>query len=238
MDILLELRDVVVCYERAQVLKGISLELEEHSIVTTIGANGAGKTTTLRAISGIVGLTSGEIYFAGKKISRLTPFEIVGLGIAHVLEGRRVFPYMSVKDNLLMGAYLRRRDKLVRRDLETVFSYFPRLEERLGQKAGSLSGGEQQMLAVGRALMTAPRLILMDEPSLGLSPILVEGIAKIVTEINKTSGVGILLVEQNARMALSLANYAYVLKNGTVAISGEPKDLEDNEYVKKAYLGG
>lgn len=238
MSNLLEVRNIVVRYEKAEVLKGVSLEMEGRSIVTIIGANGAGKTTTLRAISGIVGVISGEIEFAGERITNLIPSAVVGLGIAHVLEGRRLFPFMSVKENLLMGAYLRRDNKLIRQDMEIVFHHFPRLKERLRQKAGSLSGGEQQMLAVGRALMTAPKLILMDEPSLGLSPILVEEIGSIINELNSTGDVGILLVEQNARMALSLAGYAYVLETGRIALAGDAKSLANDEHVKKAYLGG
>ena len=238
MSNLLEVKNIVVRYEKAEVLKGVSLELEEQSIVTIIGANGAGKTTTLRAISGIAKVISGEIQFAGEEISNLAPSAIVGLGIAHVLEGRRLFPFMSVKDNLLMGAYLRRNNKLIKRDMEIVFQHFPRLKERLRQKAGSLSGGEQQMLAVGRALMTAPKLILMDEPSLGLSPILVEEIGNIIRRLNSTGGVGILLVEQNAQMALSLAGHAYVLETGRIALAGDARALAHDEHVKKSYLGG
>jgi branched-chain amino acid transport system ATP-binding protein len=237
-NILLNVKKIVVRYEKAEVLKGISLEMREGSIVTIIGANGAGKTTTLRAISGIVKILSGEIEFLSQKIDFLAASQIVGIGIAHVLEGRRVFPFMSVRDNLLMGAYLIRDKRMIKRDMDEVLEHFPRLKERLKQRAGSLSGGEQQMLAVGRALMTHPKLVLMDEPSLGLSPILVEEIGKIIKELNEIRRVGILLVEQNARMALSLAEYAYVLETGRVTVSGEGASLARDDHVKKAYLGG
>jgi branched-chain amino acid transport system ATP-binding protein len=235
---LLHTRKLTVRYEKAEAVRDASINVESKAIVTIIGANGAGKTTILRAVSGFVPVAAGAVEFDGRPIHTLTPPEIVGLGIAHVLEGRRLFPYMSVKDNLLMGAYTANDRKIIKERLDVVFNHFPRLRERSKQKAGSLSGGEQQMLAVGRALMAGPKLILMDEPSLGLSPILVNEIANIITELNQNEGVSVLLVEQNARMALSLATYVYVLETGKIVLEGEPKTLADDAHVKKAFLGG
>jgi len=234
---LLEVKNLRVHYGKAEALKGISLGVDEGKIVTLIGANGAGKTTTLRTISGVKVPTSGEIWYQGKRIDGVPLHEIVRLGIAHIPEGRRVFATMTVLDNLQLGAYLRKDKREIARDLEKIFEHFPVLKERLGQPAGSLSGGEQQMLATARALMTSPKLLLMDEPSLGLSPILVEEVGNIVTDINR-GGVSVILVEQNARMALRLADKAYVLEVGSIALEGNAKELANDEHVKKAYLGG
>ena len=226
-----------VFYERVEALKGISIDVESGAIAALIGANGAGKSTTLRAISGLVGVSSGEIYFQGKKIDGLSPQEIVRAGIAHVPEGRRVFPYMSVKENLMLGAFRRKDKEGIRGDLEGVFEHFPILKERRSQSAGSLSGGEQQMLAIGRALMSKPQLLLLDEPSLGLAPLMVKEVGRIIVDINQRK-VGIILVEQNAQMALRLAKKGYVLETGSIALQGEASELIDNEHVRKAYLGG
>lgn len=238
MGAFVQLKEIRVCYDKAEALKGISLEVAQGSIVTLIGANGAGKTTALRAISGLVELAAGEIWFDGERIDQLSPSEIVKRGAAHVPEGRRLFPYMTVKDNLLMGAYTRKGTESIKPSMETVFSHFPRLRERLRQKAGSLSGGEQQMVAIGRALMAAPKVILLDEPTLGLSPILVRETANIIRSINGKEHVSILLVEQNARMALTLAERGYVLETGRIAMQDDTRNLIYNERVKKAYLGG
>ena len=215
----------------------LSFAIEEGEIRGPIGANGAGKSTTLRAIFGLTGLTSGEIRYDGHRIDGLAPEKIVGLGIAQVPEGRRVFPELTVLENLNIGAFLRHDTAGIARDLESVFGHFPRLEERSGQWAKTLSGGEQQMLAMGRALMSGPKLLLLDEPSLGLSPIMVGEIAKIIVEINKR-GVPVVLVEQNAEMALRLADYAYVLEAGSIALEGAAADLHENDHVRRAYLGG
>lgn len=231
------LQNLKVSYGAASVLKGISLEVEAGTIVTLIGANGAGKSTTLRAISGLVALSAGEILFEGKKIHGLSPQEIVRTGIAHVPEGRRVFPYMTVYENLKMGAFRRKDKKEIRTDLEKIFGHFPILQKRQNQRAGSLSGGEQQMLAIGRALMSQPRLLLLDEPSMGLAPIVVQELSQIIAEINQRR-VGIIIVEQNARMALKLAHQAYVLETGTIVLQGKASELVHDEHVRKAYLGG
>jgi branched-chain amino acid transport system ATP-binding protein len=226
-----------VFYGRVEALKGISLEVEPGAIVTLIGANGAGKSTTLRAISGLTRPASGGILYQGKKIDGLSPQEVVRAGIAHVPEGRRVFPFMTVKENLNMGAFRRKGKEEIRKDLEGVWKHFPILLERRSQPAGSLSGGEQQMLAIGRALMSRPTLLLLDEPSLGLAPLMVREVGRIIGEINQRR-VGIVLVEQNAHMALRIAHQGYVLETGTIALHGPASDLIDNEHVKKAYLGG
>jgi branched-chain amino acid transport system ATP-binding protein len=232
-----QVQNLRVFYEKVEALKGITVAMENGAIVTLIGANGAGKSTTLRAISGLVGVDSGEIYFEGEKIHGLSPQEIVRAGIAHVPEGRRVFPFMTVKENLMLGAF-RRKDKTeIRKDLDAVGEHFPILRERRRQKAGSLSGGEQQMLAIGRALMSQPRLLLLDEPSLGLAPLMVKEVSRIIVDINRRK-VGIILVEQNARMALRLAHRGYVLETGSIALEGPAAELVDNEHVRKAYLGG
>jgi len=238
MTSFLELKDVHLSYDRAEALKGISLRVDEGSIVTLLGANGAGKSTTVRAISGTIHPSSGGIWFRGELIDGMSPSQIVKRGISLVPEGRRLFPYMTVYDNLMMGSYLRRDKKEIQKNLERVFSSFPRLKERQRQKAVSLSGGEQQMVAMGRGLMASPKLMLLDEPTLGLSPILVQETARIIREIRESSGVTILLIEQNARMALALADYAYVLETGTIATEGESKVLLTDEGIRKAYLGG
>ena len=233
---LLELKNVKVIYGKAEALKNISIEAEGGEIVTLIGSNGAGKTTTLRAICGLKALHGGEIWFRDRRINGMLPHVIVKLGIAHVPEGRRVFSAMTVQENLELGAYLRKDKHKIAEDLENIYRSFPVLKERDKQTAGSLSGGEQQMLAMGRALMTSPTLLLLDEPSLGLSPLLVREVARIITNINQ-SGVSIILIEQNARMALKLAHKAYILEVGHIVLQGKAKDLAKDEKVKKAYLG-
>jgi branched-chain amino acid transport system ATP-binding protein len=234
---LLELNDVHVHYHKVAALKGIDMEVPEDGIVTIIGANGAGKSTTLRAISGLVGISKGEIVFAGKRIDGLAPEKIVALGIAHVPEGRRVFPGLTVEENLRTGAFLRTDTAEIEKDLDEVFQHFPRLKERRKQWARSLSGGEQQMLAIGRALMSRPKMLVLDEPSMGLSPVMVQEIARIVKDI-VARGVPVVLVEQNAELALTLARFAYVLETGSIALKGPAHELHDNEHVKRAYLGG
>jgi len=235
---ILELKNLVVHYEKVRALKGISLAMTEKSIVTLIGANGAGKSTTLKTISGLKQCTSGEVWFLGQQIHSLSPHGIVGIGIAQVPEGRRVFPYMSVYENLLMGAYLRKDREGIQKDFEVVYQHFPILKDRKNQASGSLSGGEQQMLAMGRALMAAPKLLLLDEPSLGLSPVMVKEIGRIILNINRQEGVSIILVEQNARMALKLSSQGYVLETGKIVLSGPSGDLLNNDHVRRAYLGG
>ena len=233
---LLELQNIKVIYGKAEALKNISIEAEGGEIVTLIGSNGAGKTTTLRAICGLKALNAGEIWFRDRKINGMSPHIIVQLGIAHVPEGRRVFSTMTVRENLELGAYLRKDKHKIAQDLGNIYRSFPVLKEREKQTAGSLSGGEQQMLAMGRALMTSPTLLLLDEPSLGLSPLLVREVARIITNINR-SGVSIILIEQNARMALKLAHKAYILEVGNIVLQGKARDLLKNEKVKKVYLG-
>lgn len=233
---LLEVRDATVHYSKVAALKNVTMAVPDGAVVTIIGANGAGKSTTLRSISGLVRPTTGEIRFDGARIDGLAPEKIVGLGIAHVPEGRRVFPDLSVEENLNTGAFLRKDKAAVARDLGSVYEHFPRLRERRSQRAKTLSGGEQQMLAIGRALMSDPRLLLLDEPSMGLSPVMVHEIATIVDDINRR-GVPVVLVEQNAELALQLAEYAYVLETGTVALHGKASELHENEHVRRAYLG-
>ncbi|MDE0698244.1 MAG: ABC transporter ATP-binding protein [Boseongicola sp.] len=233
---LLELRAVAVAYGKVSAVRDISLEVPDGRIVTIIGSNGAGKTTTLRAISGLTRVREGEIHFAGERIDNLAPDRIVARGIAHVPEGRRIFPDLTVEENLRTGAFLRREREAVQRDLEAVYDRFPLLLERRTQLAKTMSGGEQQMLAIGRALMTRPKLLLMDEPSMGLAPKIVEEIARIIGEIN-AQGVPVILVEQNAELALELADYAYVLETGSLALEGPADELHDNEHVRAAYLG-
>lgn len=232
---LLEVNNLHVSYGGIKALKGISFKVEEGEIVALIGANGAGKSTTLRTVSGIVRAQEGEIGFNGKIFKKIPPYKIVESGISQVPEGRRVFTRLTVMENLEMGAYTR-KDSKVKETVEEVFGWFPRLKERKGQLAGTLSGGEQQMLAIGRALMPKPRLLLMDEPSMGLAPKLVSEIFSIVTSINQ-AGTTILMVEQNAKMALSISKRAYVLETGEIVISGRSQDLADNPVVRKAYLG-
>lgn len=234
---LLELDNLNVHYGAIWALKGINLTVGEGEIVSLIGANGAGKSTTLRAISGIIKASSGGIFFQGEDITKVPAHDIVKKGIAQVPEGRRVFANLSVLENLELGAYIRKDAKGIKQDLEDVLERFPRLKERIGQVAGTLSGGEQQMLAIGRALMTRPKLMLLDEPSMGLAPLLVKEIFSIISEINQ-EGTTILLVEQNARMALQVAHRAYVLETGRIALDGPAKELAKHEDVKKAYLGG
>jgi branched-chain amino acid transport system ATP-binding protein len=233
---MLSLADVWVHYGSVAAVKGISLEVEDGEIVTLIGANGAGKTTTLRAVSGLHRPSRGRISFEGQEINGSTPEELTARGIAMVPEGRRVFPHMTVMENLEMGAYLRRDRAQMRRDLEEVFDHFPILLERARQLAGTMSGGQQQMLAMGRALMSGPKLLLLDEPSLGLSPIMSQEIAKIIKELHER-GRTIVLVEQNARLALRLAQHAYVLETGRIALHGLAVDLRYDAKVQETYLG-
>jgi len=234
---MLEVRGISVSYGGVVALRDVSLSVGEGAIVSLIGSNGAGKTTTLKAIIGLKSVSSGEIHFNGERLDGLTAPQRVGRGIALSPEGRRVFPQMSVVDNLLVGAYLRGNKTETKRTIEEIYQYFPRLVERRAQIAGSLSGGEQQMLAIGRALMAKPRLLLLDEPSLGLAPIIVDEIARIISDINRDSRMSIILVEQNAKLALSLCNQAFVLETGAVALSGEGKELLASDYVRRAYLG-
>jgi branched-chain amino acid transport system ATP-binding protein len=234
---LFEIKNLKVSYGGAEALKGISLEVEEGEIVTLIGSNGAGKTTTLRTISRLTTPTAGEVWFEGKRIDRISPRDVVRLGIIHVPQGRELFPYMSVSENLRLGAFLRKDRNKINNDLTNLQEHFPRLRDRMQQQAGTLSGGEQQMLAIACGLMGNPRLFLLDEPSSGLSPIMVKEISKIISDINQR-GTSILLVEQNARLALGLAHRGYVLETGTIVIQGNAKELIRSEHVKKAYLGG
>ena len=234
--VVLELKDVHTYYGAIHALKGISITVREGEIVTLIGANGAGKSTTLRSINGLNHPRQGMISFEGTDITRTAPHDVVKMGISQSPEGRRLFPRMSVIENLEMGAFQRTDRHLFKEDMDRVFHLFPRLEERKHQKAGTLSGGEQQMCAIGRALMARPRLLMLDEPSMGLAPILVEKIFEIVHEINE-QGTPILLVEQNALMALDAADRGYVLETGRVALEGPAKDLRQNEQVRKTYLG-
>ena len=234
---MLELTDIKVNFDAVNALKGISLHVDDGEIVTLIGANGAGKTTTLRTIAGILKPKSGKIVLQGKDITSTAAPEVVKLGISLVPEGRRIFSTMTVMENLEMGAYTRNDKVEIKKDYENVFKRFPRLLERKSQIAGTLSGGEQQMLAIGRALMSRPKLLLLDEPSMGLAPIIVKDIFDIIKDINK-GGTTVLLVEQNASMALSCADRAYVIKNGEIEIEGKSQDLLNNEEVKNAYLGG
>lgn len=233
---LLELKNTSVFYGKVQATRSVSMSIPEGQIVTLIGANGAGKSTTMRMISGLVRPQSGDVLFKGQSITSLPPEKITGIGIAHVPEGRRVFPQMTVMENLEMGAYLRKDRAEMADTLDLVFSHFPRLKERVGQHAGTMSGGEQQMLAMGRALMSNPQLILMDEPTLGLSPIMCQEIAEIIGKINR-NGRTIILVEQNARLALALAHYGYVLDTGEVAIEGVADALREDSNIQKTYLG-
>ena len=233
---MLEVKDLQVYYGVIQALKGISFHVDQGEVIALIGANGAGKTTTLQTLTGILSPKSGSIMFEGKDLTRTPAHKIVEMGMAHVPEGRRVFADMSVYENLLLGAYTRKDKAEIAESLASVYKRFPRLEERKGQRAGTLSGGEQQMLAMGRALMSKPRIILMDEPSMGLSPIFVNEIFDIIREVSE-SGTTVLLVEQNAKKALSIADRAYVLETGKVTLEGKARDLLENDSVKKAYLG-
>lgn len=234
---MLKVTDLTVHYGAIQALRGISFDVNQGEIITLIGSNGAGKTTTLHSVSNIIKKTSGKVEFENVDITNVSPDAIVKTGLIQVPEGRRVFANMSVKENLEMGAYTRKDKAGIKADMEMVYGLFPRLKERIKQLSGTLSGGEQQMLAMGRALMSKPKLLLLDEPSMGLAPILVDEIFSIIQEINKT-GTTILLVEQNAYKALSIADRAYILETGTVIKSGKACDLINDEAVKSAYLGG
>ena len=233
---MLKIENLNVFYGAIHALHDISFQVNAGEIVTLIGANGAGKTTTLHTISGLIRQKSGTITFKGKNLAAVHPHKLVGMGLSQVPEGRRVFAQMSVLENLEIGAYTRKNPAEMKRDLEMVFGHFPRLKERVKQLAGTLSGGEQQMLAMGRALMSHPELLMLDEPSMGLSPILVQEIFSIIQDVNR-AGTTILLVEQNAHMALSIANRAYVLETGRIVMEGDAKELLTNDDVRKAYLG-
>lgn len=233
---MLEVKDIEVYYGMIQALKGISFEVNEGEVIALIGANGAGKTTTLHTITGLLSTKKGSVLFEGQDITKVPAHKIVSLGMAHVPEGRRVFAELSVYQNLKMGAYTRKDKDEIAKTLEMVYKRFPRLEERKNQLAGTLSGGEQQMLAMGRALMSHPKIIVMDEPSMGLSPILVNEIFDIIKEVS-ASGTTVLLVEQNAKKALSIADRAYVLETGKIVLEGDAKELMNDDSIKKAYLG-
>ena len=235
---MLELTQLAVSYGAIKALHGISLKVERGQIVTLIGSNGAGKSTTLRAISGLVRSKSGDIRYEGASLAGLPPHEIVKRGLSHVPEGRMVFANLTVIENLRMGAYLQTNAAVIRQELEFVFATFPRLKERAQQEAGTLSGGEQQMLAIGRALMSKPRFLLLDEPSLGIAPLLVKTIFEKIVEINRAQGITILLVEQNANLALEISHYGYVLETGRIILADDSAKLRQNPQVKSAYLGG
>ena len=235
---MLEINNLTVNYGAIAALQGVSLQVQPGDIVTLIGANGAGKTTTLRAISGLLRPASGEILYQGRNITRFPPHQIVKLGISHVPEGRMVFANLTVHENLMMGAYLQTDKVVISRELDYVFSIFPRLQEREKQIAGTLSGGEQQMLAIGRALMSKPKFLMLDEPSLGIAPLLVKTIFEKIVEINRTQGITILLVEQNANLALEVSRFGYVLETGRILLQDESALLRRNPLVKSAYLGG
>jgi branched-chain amino acid transport system ATP-binding protein len=235
---MLEIKNLAVSYGAINALHGISLSVEKGKIVTLIGSNGAGKSTTLRAISGLIKPKSGEISYEGKSLVGLPAHEIVKRGLCHVPEGRMIFANLTVMENLRMGAYLQTDAAAIRRELELVLATFPRLKERAKQVAGTLSGGEQQMLAIGRALMGKPRFLLLDEPSLGIAPLLVKIIFEKIVEINRTQGITILLVEQNANLALEISHYGYVLETGRIILSDDSAKLRQNPQVKSAYLGG
>ncbi len=233
---MLEIKDLNVYYGAVHAIKGISLQVKDGELVSLIGANGAGKTTTLHTITGLIPAASGEILLDGKNLQKTPACNIIRMGMSHVPEGRHVFARMTVEENLYMGAYIENDRKKIADNLEMVYAHFPRLKERRRQLAGTLSGGEQQMLATGRALMTGPKMVLMDEPSMGLSPLLVKEIFAIIEELHK-SGITILLVEQNAKMALSISDRAYVLETGKIAMEGTAKELAEDDRVRKAYLG-
>ena len=235
---MLEIKNLQVSYGAITALHGVTLSVKPGSIVTLIGGNGAGKTTTLRTVSGLLKPQSGEIFYDGKSIAGLPPHRIVQLGLSHVPEGRMVFANLTVHENLMMGAYLQRDQAVIRQLQESVFKTFPRLQERERQIAGTLSGGEQQMLAIGRALMSKPKFLMMDEPSLGIAPLLVKTIFEKIVEINRTQGITILLVEQNANLALEISNYGYVLETGKIILQDQSSALRQNPQVKSAYLGG
>jgi branched-chain amino acid transport system ATP-binding protein len=238
MNQILDFKNVELYYDHVYALKGVSLNVNEGETVALIGANGAGKSSILRAITGLQKMKSGEIYYNGKRIDGANPAELVRSGIAMVPEGRRVFPYMTVKDNLLMGAFTRSDKADIARTLEMVLSRFPRLKERYSQAAGTMSGGEQQMMVIGRALMAKPKLLLLDEPSLGVAPKLVQDIARSIVAINRDEKVSVLLVEQNSRMALRISQRAYALITGSIALSGKSDELLKDDRVRALYLGG
>ncbi len=233
---MLEVKDLEVYYGLIQAIKGVSFEVNQGEVIALIGANGAGKTTILHTITGLIQPKAGSVIFEGKDITKVPGHKIVSMGMAHVPEGRRVFANLSVYQNLKMGAYIQKDKDAIEENLERIYKHFPRLEERRNQMAGTLSGGEQQMLAMGRALMSSPKMILMDEPSMGLSPLLVKEVFSII-EYCHESGITILLVEQNAKMALGISDRAYVLETGNITMSGDAKEMMENEDVKKAYLG-
>ncbi len=233
---LLEIDDIHVFYDNIEALKGVSIKVEAKQIVTLVGANGAGKTTTLRAVSGLLHPRAGEIRLDGESLARVAPHEIAAMGVLHVPEGRRIFARLTTEENLAMGAFARRDRRAIAEDKERMLALFPRLRERLKQVAGTLSGGEQQMVATARALMGRPRVLLMDEPSMGLSPVMVENVFETIRTINR-QGVTILLVEQNALQALDIADFAYVMESGRIVLTGCGKDLLDDEKVQRAYLG-
>ena len=234
---MLNIENISTFYGNIQALKNISISVKEGEIITLIGANGAGKSTTLMSLCGIVPVKSGSITFDGKEITRMNPDKIVSLGISQVPEGRRIFPLLSVRENLDMGAFLRNDKEEIKKDIEYIYSLFPRLAERRNQQGGTLSGGEQQMLAISRALMARPRLLLLDEPSLGLAPLIVQQIFEIIKKVNEENNTTIFLVEQNANMALKIADRGYVLETGNITMTDDADKLLSNEDVKKAYLG-
>lgn len=238
MTSLLKFENVELYYDHVYALKGVSLDVNEGETVALIGANGAGKSSILRAITCLQGIRKGEIHYQNQRIDGTSPDKIVKMGIAMVPEGRRVFPFMSIKDNLMMGAFTRSDKTGINQTLEMVLGRFPRLKERYSQSAGTLSGGEQQMLVIGRALMAKPRLLLLDEPSLGIAPKLVQDIARSIVEINRDEKVSVLLVEQNSRMALRISHRTYALATGTIALSGASKELLEDDRIKALYLGG
>lgn len=238
MTKILEFQNVELYYDHVYALKGVSVEVNTGEIVALIGANGAGKSSILRAITGLSRIKSGQVLYNGQRLDGTPAAKIVQMGITMVPEGRRVFPYMSVKDNLLMGAFTRRDKPGIERTLEGVLTRFPRLRERFKQQAGTLSGGEQQMMVIGRALMSQPKLLLLDEPSLGIAPKLVQDIARAIVAISRDEKVSVLLVEQNSRMALSISSRAYAMSTGSIVLSGESKALMHDERIKAAYLGG
>lgn len=232
---ILELKNIETYYGAIQALRGISLEVGKGEIVTLIGSNGAGKSTTLKSISGLAKVKKGSIIYKGKDITNKPPHETTLLGLAHVPEGRRIFSQLTVKENLLMGAYSVKGKDIIQERMETVYNYFPRLKERISQKGGTMSGGEQQMLAIGRALMMQPEVLMLDEPSMGLAPIIVEQIFEIILQLNSL-GITVLLIEQNAYQALSIAHRGYVIQNGEIVLSGSGAELIENEQIKEAYL--
>ena len=237
MTAILDFKNVELYYDHVYALKGVSIQVDEGETVALIGANGAGKSSILRAITGLAPIKSGEIHYMGERLDGTQAAKIVEMGISMVPEGRRVFPYMSVQDNLLMGAFTRHDKAEVQRSLESVLTRFPRLRERFKQQAGTLSGGEQQMMVIGRALMAKPKLLLLDEPSLGIAPKLVQDIARSIVAISRDERVSVLLVEQNSRMALSISKRAYALSTGSIVLSGDSKSLINDDRIKAAYLG-